>query len=344
MTKVVLIRVDATPQIGAGHLMRMIALGQLLRDHGRDVHLATATDRGALPGTSHEFTIHSIPEGVRIGSPDDARSLLTLARRLDAEWVVLDGYAFETEFQRIARGAGARLMSVDDMAGCHFVSDVVLNQNYGAESTTYSTEPYTERYLGTTYLMLRREFRAATPRTRPQGSPRSMLVTLGGGAAAAMDALVLLASVLEHVEVAGLRFRVITGMLAGVPGPIAALARSQPERFEVVERVESMATEMDIADAAICAGGSTIWELMHMRVPFLTVSLNAPQDALLAALQRDGLCANLGSYSALQLTDARRIEGVLADSGLLARMVDAGTAVVDPQRSSEAILRIFTSS
>lgn len=339
---VVLIRVDATPEIGAGHLMRMIALGQLLRDHGHDVHLATVTDPSTLPAASHEFTIHLVPGGVGIASSDDARDLVTLTRRLGAEWVVLDGYAFETEYQRTVRAAGARLMSVADRAACHFVSDVVLDQNHGAESKPYSAEPYTVKCLGTKYLMLRREFRTATPRAQRSEPPRSVLVSLGGGASAAMEALIPLASILAQVDVAGLRFRLITGMLAAIPESLSALARSQPERFDVVRHVESMAAEMNAADAAISSGGSTTWELMRMRVPFLAVSLNAPQDAFLAALERDGLCAYLGPHTGLRVTDAHRVEGFLADAELRTRMVRAGSAVVDPQRSSEALLQIFS--
>lgn len=343
MTGVVLIRVDASPRIGAGHLMRMIALAQLLRDDGRDVHLATATEPDALPAASAELTIHRVPPDVRIGSSDDARDLVALARRLGTEWIVLDGYAFETDYQRIVRGAGAKLMSVDDSAACHFVSDVVLNQNYGAEATRYSTELYTEKYLGPRYLMLRREFRVAAPRARTAEPPGSMLVTLGGGAAAAVEALAGLAPVLSEVGAPAMRFRLVAGMLAAVPDHVAALARSRPGRFEVVGRVESMSAEMDRADVAICSGGTTMWELMRMRLPFMAVSLNAPQEAVLSVLERDGLCVDLGPYHALRATDARRIEAFLADPGSRAGMVRRGAAVVDPERSSEAILRIFSS-
>lgn len=324
--------------------MRMIALGQLLRDHGHDVHLATITASTAMLAAGAEFTIHQLRSDIRIGSTEDARGLAALARGLASQWIVLDGPAFQTEYQRVARSAGSKLMSVDDTAACHFVSDVVVNQNYGAEMAEYSTEPYTARYLGIRYLMLRREFRTATPRAHRPEPPHLALVSLGGGATLAVDALTRLIPVLERVAPADLRFRLITGMLAGISDGIAELARSRADRFDVTRRVETMSLEMDAADIAITGGGSTIWELMRMRVPFLAVSLNAPQATLLKALQDKGACVHLGSAAELQLSHARRIEEAIGDVSLRRTMIRAGSALVDLEDSNGAILSIFTRS
>ncbi|MBM4433642.1 MAG: UDP-2,4-diacetamido-2,4,6-trideoxy-beta-L-altropyranose hydrolase [Chloroflexi bacterium] len=337
----ILIRADAGPRIGSGHVSRMTALGQLLRDHGRQVHLATQTDPATLPSFVRELEIHELPRAMVTGSIDDARGLTAIAERIGAAWIVLDGTAFATDYQAAARAAGAKVMSVADGPVHHFVGDVLLDQNHRAELTRYSTASHTVRCLGTRYLMLRREFRRATPRVDRAGAPRRVLVSLGGGATAARDALARLAPVLDAIGLRSVRFRVIAGPLTEVPEAIRALGREQPGRFDLARSVDDMAAEMDAADAAISAGGSTVWELMWMRVPFLGISLTEAQAAFLAAIDRDGLCAYLGPGDRIGRADASRIEAFLGDGARLAALAQAAGAVVDPRRSGEALLDVF---
>ena len=57
-----LIRTDASSSIGAGHLMRMIALGQMLKDSGQSVHFATTSPSSPiLERLAQEgFTVHKM--------------------------------------------------------------------------------------------------------------------------------------------------------------------------------------------------------------------------------------------------------------------------------------------
>jgi UDP-2,4-diacetamido-2,4,6-trideoxy-beta-L-altropyranose hydrolase len=345
MTKRVVIRVDATPELGAGHMIRMIALGQLLRDLGHAVHIATiGTDRKTLSALGiTEFAVHRFPDGIRIGSVDDSAALRALVTELAADWVVLDGYAFETPYQRAIVSTGAQLMSVDDLANGHFVGDVVLNQNYGAETASYSTEPRTRKLLGPRYVLLRREFRTADPRLHPKNEPPAkFLVSLGGGTAAGLDALGKIARGLALVDQPGLCFRLVIGMLMEPTAELISLCESNPTRFQLVRHVENMSSEMGSADAAICSGGSTVWELMRMRVPFLAVALNPPQVGFLEILSRDGLCVNLGSHETLDEHKVRAaVQAFIDDRKQRAALVRAAEGLIDPELSGRAIGEIF---
>ena len=57
------------------------------------------------------------------------------------------------------------------------------------------------------------------------------------------------------------------------------------------------------SDLAIVSGGSTMWELLHMRVPFLSIPLNKAQQGYLEFLEKENLCDNLGWHE--QLTPER---------------------------------------
>lgn len=325
-----LIRVDADPTIGSGHFTRMIALAQILHDASHEVEFATAA-RNALCDAylaDEVLPAHQVPAAPN----DDRRACVALARASGAEWVVLDGARFDEWYQRGLRSSGHRVLSVDDNAAGHFASDVVLNQNYGAEAFRYSTEPYTTRLLGVRYALLRREFRTTTPPVRARGKARNVLVTLGGTRQPG-----LLARILDAVLEGGgtdVSVKLVAGAFQSLDADVEEIARRAGGRVTVIERSRNMAETMRWADAAVTAAGSTMWELFHMRVPFLVVPLDEIQAAYIERLAADGLCVrtplarDLGAPAA-----AARVRAFLGDQDLRGRILERSATLIDPARA-----------
>jgi len=201
MSETYLIRADASPKIGAGHVMRTLALGQMLRDHGQSVHYATTTTtRAILDRIADEgFVLHRMQgEGEIDGKMhDDSMYCLETARRIDAKWIILDGYQFGTSYQRSVKSSGFNLMCIDDMASCHIVADVVVNQNIKACDIRYSIEPYTRLYAGPHHALMRSEFIQEKGRLHrnPSRKIKNILVTMG---ASNIDTIIL--QVLKGLE------------------------------------------------------------------------------------------------------------------------------------------------
>ena len=175
-----LIRADASEQIGSGHVMRCLALAQAWQDAGGEVCLASRL----LPKTLELRWREEQMETRQLAEAgDDAGETVKLAREIGADWIVLDGYQFGTEFQRTIKNAGMRLLVVDD-DGCarHYVPDLIVNQNPCASRDMYpSHDSGTAFLLGTRYALLRREFLPARPANRAHAQrAHRMLVTLGG--------------------------------------------------------------------------------------------------------------------------------------------------------------------
>ncbi|MBF0594169.1 MAG: UDP-2,4-diacetamido-2,4,6-trideoxy-beta-L-altropyranose hydrolase [Candidatus Omnitrophica bacterium] len=288
----VLIRVDASPVIGLGHLMRMLALGQLLFDAGYEIHYATLTEDPLLRArlAREGFDVHVLPQAGAWDAASDVEALLHLSGQIKPAWVVLDGYHFDADYEARIKRSGVRLLRVDDTPGHRYYADAVLNQNYGAERMTYSVEPTARVLAGLNYVLLRREFRQAARLVR-QGNvdgPFRILVSLGGAQ---------VAQALNRRLAAG-----FAGMEDRNLSLVLAVSRGQTDGLisgGIVEvRVDTgdMAREMYQADIAVVSGGTTMWELVCMNVPFLAVALNEAQRDYLPLLSADGLCVNLGFY------------------------------------------------
>ena len=177
-----IIRTDASIQIGSGHMMRCLALGQAWKDAGGKVTFVTACQSDGLLQRlrEEEFDIHLLARPYP--DPGDWNYTKNILAAHPNAWVVLDGYHFNEAYQQCVKEAGHRLFVINDMAHLkHYYADIVLNQNLHAEQLRYSCEPYTRLLLGTRYVLLRREF------LRWQGWQREIpdiackvLVTLGG--------------------------------------------------------------------------------------------------------------------------------------------------------------------
>ncbi|MFZ2879537.1 MAG: UDP-2,4-diacetamido-2,4,6-trideoxy-beta-L-altropyranose hydrolase, partial [Phototrophicaceae bacterium] len=178
-----LIRADASTEIGTGHVMRCLALAQAWQDKGGGVTYCCAT----LPQTLHtrlvteQITVRRLD--AMAGSANDAESVIALAREIGAEAVVVDGYVFGSEYQKLIKNAGLRLLFIDDYGHAeHYYADFVLNQNAHADTITYvNRESNTQLLLGTRYALLRREFWPWRGRKRPTvPQANKLLVTMGG--------------------------------------------------------------------------------------------------------------------------------------------------------------------
>jgi UDP-2,4-diacetamido-2,4,6-trideoxy-beta-L-altropyranose hydrolase len=362
-----LIRADADPQIGTGHVMRCLALAQAWREdaQGEVVFLTDAPP--ALRERLAAEGIESVPLEGPIGSEEDQGQTLALARRLDAAWVALDGYFFPEQYLNAVCGAGFRLLAIHD--GEHeqqvpisrFPTCVVLDQNISAEPEYYAARGVDlERnaLLSPRYALLRREFWAEPPAREVPEIPRRVLITLGGNNPADVLATVLrgLTLLLRALPatLGALEVQIAGGVRPPILRPEVQSAEAEIAEFERQGGVvlgpgrlddAGMRQAMEAADLVVSAGGSTSWELARFGVPNLTLPMARNQEPIAAELAARGLSVNAGRYE-----DAKpqRLAALLASlvRGHAKRqaMSAAGRALVDGAGARRAGARMRAAS
>jgi len=296
-----LIRVDVGARIGTGHAMRCLALAQAWHDAGGKAIFAMATSSQALDRRLE-------PEGVEVvrlcvpelGGADDAVSTVDLARRYDAAWVVVDGYHFGAEYQRLIKHAGQRLLVFDDLGHSdHYYADLVINQNLHANEILYrQRELSTQLLLGANYALLRREFLQWRDWTRPIAEvARKVLVTLGG--ADPDNATLTVIRALEHVAIGGLDIAVVVGGSNPHGATLEEVARDSRCSLRLMHQVTDMPRLMADRDIAISSGGTTAWELAFMGLPTLMGTIVKTEEPLLTSVTKTGAFVGLGAFASL---------------------------------------------
>ncbi|ACA60273.1 Spore coat polysaccharide biosynthesis protein predicted glycosyltransferase-like protein [Candidatus Desulforudis audaxviator MP104C] len=336
--RTLIIRADANTRIGTGHLMRCLALAQAWKDRGGRVVLITACESEGLLQRLHDEGLIVIKLTQPYPNPVDWKVTSDVLAQHPGAWVVLDGYHFDSEYQRRVKTSGHKLLIIDDMAHLeHYYADVVLNQNLHAEELNYSCESYTRLLLGTRYVLLRREFLKwqGWQRNIPEMA-RKVLVTLGGSDPDNVTLKVIQA--LQLVEVDGMEAVVVVG---GTNSHYKEL-QSAVEQLRFYIRLESnvpnMPELMAWSDVAISAGGITVWELAFMGVPIVGLSQAEQEKVLLQGSTNSGISVNLGGH---RYIEPRRIAevltGLVSNRDQRAAMSRAGRALVDGFGSARVI-------
>ena len=336
-----LIRADAGVEMGAGHVMRCLAMAQAWQDGGGRAVFAAAAPP-AIEARLRQEAIDVVPPGCQPGSEADAQQTIELARRQQAVWVVVDGYHFGGDYQRAIKDSGLRLMVMDDYGHSdHYWADLVLNQNPHAAETLYcKREPHTRLLLGTPYVLLRREFlRWRDWRREIPDTACKILVALGGSDH--RNASLLAVEAIARLGLAGLEATVVVGPGNPHLAQLAQAAERTSGAVSLRTDVNDMSELMAWADVALVGGGSTNWEHAFMGLPSLMIVLAENQRPVVERLEALGVGVNLGDFDQLTAeTVARRLKDILSDRSRRQSMSHSGRRLIDGDGAARVLMHL----
>jgi len=277
------IRADADGKIGAGHIMRCIALAQAWQDHGGKVTFLSHCESDALrERISKEGFEFIYLEKVHPDPFDLYRTLSLLTtktnktnqtNKTNSTWLTLDGYHFTPDYQKAIRDVGIHLLVIDDMNHLpNYHADILLNQNIHAPDLKYNCDEDTTLLLGTQYVLLRREFLKYRDFKRqiPE-RVKNILVTLGGGDPDNVTLKVIEA--LKLLDEPDISVRIVVG--PANPHQETLYKAIAPAHFEAELLINppNMPELMAWADLAVSGGGGTSLERCFMSLPSLVITI-----------------------------------------------------------------------
>ncbi len=333
-----LIRADAGPEIGSGHLLRCLAISQAWREMGGEAAVTGLLDPPSQARVRDEGLNLQALAGCSPGSSQDAAQTVASARAFGAELVVVDGYPLGTSYQRSLQAAGLKLLCVDDDGRSkEYCCDAILNQNSEQARSLYDRRPPgCKLLLGPGYALLRKEFLSWAGSTRPVPERATrLLVTMGGSDPGQVTETVLPAALESGLEVV-----VVTGASNPQSDRLAEVVDEIP-RVIVKHAVQDMASLMAECDLALTGAGSTCWELAFMGVPAILVVLASNQEMVASTIAGSGaglvaghapLAASSGLGDLLaSLVPAQARRQAMAEAGR--KLVDGG----GPARVADAL-------
>ena len=301
----IVFRVDASTQIGSGHVARCRTLAEALSRLGARVEFVCRELPGHLIGQieqdGYRVTRLAAPAGERNNTdsplPDpplarlDAQETRAVLDRLQPDWLIVDHYGIDREWEAAQRPAAKSLLVIDDLANRHHDCDVLLDQNFtgasGADRYSGRVARQCRLLLGPRYALLNGQY--ATLRQAMvgrRGEVRRVLVFFG--ATDATDETSKTLRALCSARFAHLAVDVVLGPNHPAPQVVEELVAGRPATL-LYRNLPSLAGLMLRSDMAIGAGGITTWERLCLGLPSVVVTVAANQESHTASLADAGL-------------------------------------------------------
>ncbi|MEB0045453.1 MULTISPECIES: UDP-2,4-diacetamido-2,4,6-trideoxy-beta-L-altropyranose hydrolase [unclassified Pseudomonas] len=335
----VLIRADASPTLGSGHIARCLTLAKVLQQQG--AHVAFACRQ--LPGhrldslAGEGFETFVLPDRYPEEDPQQAieamlpwqADIAALGQALENQqafdWIIVDHYGLDHHWQTAARCWAPRIAAVDDLATRTYSVDLLLNQNLSGTPEAYASllAPHCRRLLGPRFALLRDEFCCAAIEIKPQA--KRVLVNFGGFDAARQTHHAMLALAdFPDLEV---------DFVAGANNPaweaMQALAAHRPN-WRLHAFVSDFYRLMTEADVFVGAGGGTSWERAAMGLPTICIAVSNNQQANGEVMATSGAHVFLGPREQVSVEQLRQAIGFVASNqGLRQSLAERSRQWVD---------------
>ena len=283
----VVFRVDASTQIGIGHVMRCLVFAKKMQENGENVSFICRKHSGNLINKirTHNFNVFELEllENSKIDNKlahshwlgvtqhQDAKECIDILQSKEIDWLIVDHYSLDEDWHNELNKYCNKLMVIDDIADRKFQCDVLLNQNLGICKDDYKDKVPNncELLLGCDYALLRTEFLKlrgeALEKRKNTKEIKNILISMGGS-----DIQNRTYDVLQEID-DNLNIVVVLGGSSPHNEMIKSYAQNNKDNknIKVIIDANNMSELMFKADLAIGAGGSTSWERCCLGLPTL---------------------------------------------------------------------------
>ena len=308
MSKSILLRVDASSEIGTGHVMRCLALSNeakqrgwectfVLRDPDDEIfkYITSFSHRveklTSIDGEKITYNATAHGDWLPVSQIKDANETAEVIRELDPDWIIVDHYALDATWLSIVEKSNAKILVIDDLGDRELICDVLLDQNLGASAEKYHGKlPSNCRLLlGPTFALLRSEFKDWRERSlegRLNRNVENILITMGG-VDTGNYTLRTLIEVAKSEYAKKCVFTVVIGSSYPHSDALHEFVNETKLRISVLSNVNNMAEIMSKSDLCIGAGGSTSWERCCLGLPTISFAIADNQIGVLAELEKE---------------------------------------------------------
>jgi UDP-2,4-diacetamido-2,4,6-trideoxy-beta-L-altropyranose hydrolase len=253
---------NSTSQVGAGHIMRLLALAQYAQEAG---FKCTFLYKQCQP--SHIKRVHDEGFGTAqlsgLLSPDAFKDL-------SPTHLIIDDYSLSLHEWQLLKDASVFKIALDDAQSADPIyADLVVNASPSALEAEYRARTkYALLCLGPDYTLLRKEFRVASVVLPELNARKRVLVIMGG-----TDVKHLSLPICH--KLLGLHPELPLSLVLGECTPeseqaVCQLAARYPH-FQLYRKPNNVATIMAEAGLALSAAGGSLSELACMNVPTLAL-------------------------------------------------------------------------
>jgi len=287
-------RVDASEELGLGHLVRCITLSDVFPE---DKVLFVCKENPIVKRILKTKMVEYLPANCHLESELDIldETLASHQIRLLISDLLVYPFGYFPKVKRDNR----KLITFHEFQTSDEYSDIVINYNTfdGFETFQLSEPPHC---LGPSYVILNPSFRELKHKRKRIGTVRNILITMGGSdpKGITIKALNALAPISGDVEVT-----IHVGPAFRFKDELSRLSEKLQKNYTIRENVKVIAELMSNADIALASGGNSMYELAYLGIPSIIICQNRHQNEFASTLHKKEAIVNMGLVDCVSGSD-----------------------------------------
>lgn len=355
----IVFRVDSSSSIGSGHIIRCLTLAHALSRGGTEINficrelpghgialiIANGFNVIPLPYSKHdaEATEHLSLYQRWLGTTqeNELAAINTVLKGLNGsiDWLIVDHYALDWQWEKQFKSGAQRLMVIDDLANRQHDCDLLLDQNfYSNPSLRYAklAPKNCIQLLGPHYALLRDEFVQERKNAKVRDKLDKVLIFFG-----AVDLTnETKKAILACLEISNIKhIKVIVGYANPYKEEIESLCNFY-SRLSYYCNIQNMAELMVGVDLAIGAGGSTTWERCCMGLPTMVIPIAENQIESANTLNSAGIIKKIDDLKEQDLVTY--LQFLIANLSALTAMSEKCFDIVDGKGAERVVAAMLT--
>jgi spore coat polysaccharide biosynthesis predicted glycosyltransferase SpsG len=323
MRRLVMVRSEINASVGMGHAMRCLWIAKALSDLGDDAVVCSETS-SAIEGLARIHGVRRLPVAANRPPVAAEDALALLAHRPDL--VVVDSPKASPVWADVIGAGQVPLVVISGEGGPRLEANGCI----WPESCPVGSAPVASQAFvcGEQYVPLAPEYWNGA-RCKDETGTRRILVTFGGVDHYDISSEAIRA--LDEVASDKCTMRVIVGAFYDNVSQIERAAAASRHEIELVHQPQGLHAHLTWSDFAICAGGTTLYEMCALGVPGVGIAVWPLQQAVVDSVVGAGGALGIVYENPEQLAgDLRRaLMRLRTESGLLESLGAAGSRHID---------------
>jgi UDP-2,4-diacetamido-2,4,6-trideoxy-beta-L-altropyranose hydrolase len=351
---VIVFRVDASIEIGNGHVLRCLTLAESFRSKGNNCHFVCRKHKGNLISLikQHGFEVTTLKNYEIINKKSnerkdsnneylewlgcnwelDAEQTSIILGKLKPHLLIVDHYAIDKKWEMKVKKKCEKIIIIDDLANRKHHCDILIDQNFGRLQTDYDKKvsKNTKKLIGPDYAILRNEFikkREFSIKRREKPEIKKILISMGG-----VDKENATCMVMESLKYSNLPLDCKITIIMGPKAPWVQKVKKQvqllPWKTRIIINTNEMAKHIAESDFVIGAAGTSSWERCCLGVPSIVVILAENQACSANALKNSKAAILIGLINEIEIKLPQAINKIM-NKNLLIKMSKASAVITD---------------
>jgi UDP-2,4-diacetamido-2,4,6-trideoxy-beta-L-altropyranose hydrolase len=361
MTSTVAFRVDASNQIGTGHVTRCIALADELTAAGMRCCFICRSLEGnmILNIRNHGYKTFELPKNNRmtyvhdylnnqlehadwlgVDWLTDAEQTAAILELQNITWLVIDHYAIDIKWEEHIKPYINYLCVIDDLDNRNHSCEILIDQNWFGLQTNLRYDKKVNhnciKLVGPNYAIIKSIYLKARKKVKKRsGIINTILVFFGGSDQQNQTEKTLAAlsnDIFDEIYV-----DIVVGPNYLNYEALSQLA-SKRSRTKIYKNLPDLSDLMVKADIMIGAGGTTTWERMCLGLPSLIISIANNQTQICIELNNAGFINYIGEFNNVGISDIeKKIIQITLQPDLLKKQSEIIFHLVDGYGTSRVV-------